>query len=249
MSEKSTRIKPQFNLKTAFLYTLVGGLVVSALISVAAVLIGEMNEMIIKALATTFILVSHSLVILAFLAYDHANRIGEDLLPTVIVGSIFANIITATLGIWEIWDPLISYRAFGLYTLLIGVAFILTGLDKLRIADKLNRRLTQITTILLGLWTLLLIPWIFVEYDMLSSLYYRLVVALTILVATSFVLLLIFRWMARSTKAELRAPVAPKPELSTPSLGLIFAIGLIVGFAWIVGISAFFISAAQVQSY
>ena len=64
-------------LRLAFLYVLIGGLILSALISVFGILIGEFNSVIQKALLTTFIFVSHSLIVLALVSADTKNQIGR----------------------------------------------------------------------------------------------------------------------------------------------------------------------------
>jgi hypothetical protein len=99
-------------LKSAILYVLIGGLVISALISIVAILIGEFNSVITKALLTTFVFVTHSLIILALVSADRNNSIGKAVIPSTIFLAIIANMFTTTLGTWNVIDGDVTWRAF-----------------------------------------------------------------------------------------------------------------------------------------
>jgi hypothetical protein len=232
-------------IKLAFLYILIGGLIVSALISVFAILIGEFNDVIRKALATTFIFVTHSLIILGLVSTDRHNQIGRALMPTVILGTVLANMVTMTFGTWDIWSDEISWRALALYILLIGSSFIIAGLLKLRLAHKATTAVLYTTLALIVLWTLLLVPWIFIEVDLLDQLYFRLVGAVTILAATALSVAVIVRRIAISQHPELKATVPASEPFSRSMAATIITIGTIVALAWFIGFFLFLISAAQ----
>jgi hypothetical protein len=236
----------KFNkLKLAFLYVLIGGLVVSALISVSAILVGEFNSAIQKALLTTFVLVVHSLLVLAIVSADTQNRLGKSLLTTVILGSVLANMFTSTFGIWQLWGDGASWNAFHIYMLLIGAAFLVSAVLKLRIAHKLTTIMTYVTVGLITLLTLLFVPWIIADsWLVLDAFYYRAVGAAGILAATSLVITAIVNRIAVGQKAALR--VQPKhAPIPGGMLAIYINVGIIVAFFWLYGFFAFMIEASQ----
>ena len=235
-------------LKIAFLYILISGLVVSALISVFAILIGQFNEVVLKALLTTFIIMSHSLLIIGLISADRHNIIGKSLLPTTIFVTIIANMLTTTLGTWGVWDNDISWRAFLLYMLVIGSAFVVTGVLRLRIGHR-NTDIAVLTTVaLFALLTVVLVPWVFTHTPSdLGSLYYRIVGAITILAATTLSLSVIFNRIAVSQHPELGKNLNTRINLPGGMLAIYIVIGVVAAFTWSFGLFALIGSAASVD--
>lgn len=235
-------------IKIAFLYVLIGGLVISALISVVAILIGQFNEVVIKALLTTFTFVTHSLLILALVLADRHNTIGKALFPTTLFAAIVANMITSTLGTWQVWDSEVSGRAFLLYMLVIGSSLIASGALKMRIAHRYTNIAVYTTLSLIAVLTLVLIPWVLApDADWIGSFYYRLVSAVTILAATTLSLSVILNRIALSQKPEL----AKKPEQhkETPGgmLAIYIVVGTIAGFTWLYGVGSLISGASSLE--
>lgn len=235
-------------LKIAFLYVLIGGLVLSALISVFAILIGQFNEVVLKALLTTFIFMTHSLLILALLSADRHNTVGKDLFPTTIFVTIIANMFTTTLGTWGVWDGDISWRAFLLYMLVIGSSFIATAALSLRLAHR-NTNIAVYTTVgLVALLTVVLIPWVFAHTASdLGSFYYRLIGAITILTATTLSLTVIFNRIAVSQHPELLKTRQPHQNIPGGLLAIYIVIGVIAAYAWSFGLASLIGSASSVD--
>jgi hypothetical protein len=233
-------------IKVAFLYVLIGGLIVSALISVVAILIGQFNEVVVKALLTTFIFVTHSLLILAFVSADRHNTLGKNIFPTTIFIAIVANMFTTTLGTWGVWGNDVSWRAFLLYTLAIGAAFIATGVLKLRVAHRNTNIAVYATVLFLALLTLTLVPWVLsTDASWLGSFYYRVIGAITILGATSVSLSVIFNRIAISQNPGLVVKPTRQVDIPGGMLAIYIVIGTIVGFSWIFGLSALIVSASN----
>lgn len=225
-------------IKLAFLYILIGGLVVSALISVVAILIGEFNEIVIKALLTTVIFVTHSLLILALVLADKHGSIGKSILATTIFTAILANMITSTLGTWDVWRDALSAQSLSFYALTIGAAFIATGVLKLRNSTHKPTNVAAYTTVgLVGAFVIALIPWIFTtDFRTLDDLYYRIIGAVSILAATAFSLTVIFNRIAAGQHKAHTKKVTP----ATPA-GLVVVyviIGVVTSFYWMFGLLA-----------
>ncbi len=241
-AEESTRLG---KIKLAFLYTLIGGLVISAIISVVAILIGEFNDVVQKALATTFVIVLHSLLVLAIVSADKYNQLGKSLLSTTILATVVASIVTSTLGIWHLWADDASWKAFFIYLLVIGSAFIAAGIWKLRTAHKPTLALVYTSAGLLGLFTVALIPWIVLDATALTDLYFRVVAALTILGATALVVTVIVRRIAIAQDHNL-LQTRPKAErISGGMLAVLITVGTFVAFAWMFGFAAFVFQSLQ----
>jgi hypothetical protein len=235
-------------LKVAFLYILIGGLVVSALISVMAILIGQFNEVVLKALLTTFIFMSHSLLIIALISADRYNTIGKALFPTTIFVTIIANMLTTTLGTWGVWNNDVSWRAFLLYMLIIGSAFIVTAALHLRTTHRNTNIAIYATVSCVSLLTIVLIPWVFAHTPSdLGSFYYRLIGALTILAATALSLSVIFNRIAVSQHPELTKINQTRVSLPGGMLAIYIVIGVIAAYAWSFGLFALIGSAASVD--
>jgi hypothetical protein len=236
-------------LKIAFLYVLIGGLIVSALISVVAILIGQFNEVVVKALLTTFIFVTHSLLILALVSADRHNTIGKNIFPTTIFVAIVLNMFTTTLGTWGVWNNDISWRAFLLYVLAIGAAFIATGALRLRLAHKNTNLAVYATVLLITLLTLALIPWVAAPHaSWLGSFYYRLIGAITILGATTLSLSVIFNRIAVSQNPTLARKLNQRIDIPGGMLAIYIVIGTVVGFVWFFGLFILISSAASTDT-
>ena len=225
-------------LKLAFLYVLIGGLVISALISVVAILIGQFNETVLKALMTTFIFVIHSLIVIAIVSADRNNRLGKDIISTTILLTVIANMFTTTLATWQILPYDTSWKTFQVYTLAIGSAFIVTAILKLRtLTHKLTNNLTYTTVGLIILLTVLFVPWILnPDFSWNNSFYFRLIGAMTILAATTFSVAVIFNRIAASQKHQ-SVKKKDLPPLTGGMVAIYICVGTIVGVFWLVGFS------------
>lgn len=230
--------KSKFNeLKLAFLYVLIGGLVIAALISISAILIGEFNSVIQKALSTTFVLVTHSLLALAIVSADTRNTLGKSVIATTILVSVVANMFTTTFGIWQIWGDGASLNAFHLYMLAIGTAFAVAAALSLRIAHQATRLLASASAGLMVLFSLLVVPWIVIDdSSSFDAFYFRAIAAAGILTATVFVITAIVNRIAIGQNAALEIKTAEK--IPGAMLAIYISIGVIVAFFWLFGFAA-----------
>ena len=232
-------------LKTAFMYVLIIGLAAAAITSVIALLVGQFTEGIAKALLTIFIFFSHSLLILAVLWADRYNQVGRLLLPTSIVLLVFANIISTTLGTWEIISTESAWRAFSLYFLVLGVVFIIVALLKLRIAHQVTQIAIYTAIGLVVATAIALVPWVLQLIDTFDPVYFRIVSALAILATTSLLIGIIFRVIALGNNDTLKLTVPVKEKTSGGMLAIYISIGVITAIVWCVGFTAFIVSSVR----
>lgn len=234
-------------LKTAFLYILVGALVISAIVAVLALLIGQLNTAIGRSFLTIFILFTHSLIILALLWADSRNEVGRKLLPTSILVLTFANMITTMLATWDIISADTAWRAFWLYFLVLGTMFIIVGALKLRIAQTATQVALYTATGLISLTVLALVPWV-LDLFPLDPVYYRIVAALSILATTAYMVAIIVRGIALGNNQSLKdsKPVSEK----TPGgmLAIYISLGVIASFVWFFGFISLLVSGVEASS-
>lgn len=231
-------------LKIIFLYVLIGGLVVSALISVIALLVGSFNEVVQKALLTTLIFVSHALLALGLVSADRNNSIGKALIPTTILVTVAANMITSTLGTWEVWSGSYSWRALGVYALVIGAAFILKGVFMMNRKHTAIQSLVYATAGLVGLLTAMLATWILLDEGVLGDLFYRGVAAVSILAVTVLIVTIIVSRILISKHPELAHRAAGQP-IPGGMLAIYITVGVIVALYWFGGFVALLIAATR----
>lgn len=222
-------------LKIYFLYVLIIGLGLAALTSVVALLVGEFTAVISKTLLSIFILFSHSLLLLGLLWADTEDRIGKSVIATTIFTVVFANLITSTLGAWDVISGATVSSWLGLYTLAVGGAFIISALLGMRLKQHAAYIATT-TSIGFVIATLIaLAPWVLNVVHSFDPLYYRSIAALSILASASFLISLIFRGIAQSKQPELRK----KNHAIIPNgmLAVYIIVGIITATSWMVGLS------------
>lgn len=235
-------------LKTAFLYVLIAALAAAALTSVIALLVGQFTSSIIKSLLTITIFFTHSLAILALLWADRYNQVGKNILPTTIIILVFANLISTTLGTWEIISTETAWRAFSLYFLILGATFIITGLLKLRIAHQVTQITLYAAIGLIAATVIALAPWVLHVVDQFDPLYFRIVAALSILGTTSFLIGLVIRGIAIGHNEQLKL-TSPKPNpVSGGMLAIYIVTGVITAIVWCVGLTAFLVNGVQASN-
>jgi len=90
--------------KKFFLFNLIGALVISALVAVVTVLIGKFNEVTGRVLFTLLMVMTHSLVSLAFIWDDERQNTFERLsfFSNVLFLFIVFSFIISIFGIWEV---------------------------------------------------------------------------------------------------------------------------------------------------
>lgn len=238
------------NIKRAFLYVLVGGLVVSAIISISAILVGEFNSVISKSLLTTLVFMTHSLLVLGIILADKDNTVGRALVPTVILGSVIASMLTSSLGIWQVWDADYSWRAIMLYSLLIGAAFLYVWTRQARINHTITKIAVNTALVTIALLVVALSIWIIAPESVIgeSPYLYRAIGAISILGITSLAVAAIFNRVAVTQKPELAATAPAGEKYRGSMLAIVITVGSIVAMFWFVGLFGLIASGVSAES-
>ena len=90
--------------KKFFLFNLIGSLIISAIVAVITVLIGEFNEITARVLLTLLMVIIHSLISLAFMWDDERQNTFERLafFSNIVFVLIIISFLTSIFGIWKI---------------------------------------------------------------------------------------------------------------------------------------------------
>ena len=231
-------------LKLAFLYVLIGGLVLSAIISVVAIIIGEFNSVMTKAILMTVSFVIHSIVALLVILADKNNQLGRDIIPTTFFATIIANMISSSLGLWEVLSGDMATRVFFVYAFVIGIAFIAEGLLRQMVKRPVTKALTYTSIALVLLQALVFIPWIlFHDASWVTDMYYRIISALSILAVTSILITFIMRPVVVRQYPELAKASKPAPY-SSGMVGVVVTLATFMSFIWLSGFVAFVVQAS-----
>lgn len=233
-------------LRSVLLYVLIGGLVISAFISVFAILAGGFNETLTRSLWTTFVLLLHALFVLAIVSTDTKNQLGRAIVSTTILAVTLANLVTTTLGTWNILPHDGALKAFNVYVLLIGTAFAVAAILRLLLKHTVTRVLIYTTVGLVLVLAGLLSLWIiFNGTSWVNEFYYRLIGATSVLASTSFIVAVVMRQIAVSKSPELKITQPTFEGLSSGHLAINITVGVLISFMWLWGLGALITQAAD----
>lgn len=199
VKEAETRHSRATTIRKWFLYILIGGLIVSAVISIAAVLIGEINDVVARSLWTTFIMVAHSLIAVALIsaATHERNSTADEVALNVLVGLAIASFVTAALGIWQVLSGAVVGDLYRLMFYALFADLLIFGLLHSRFTDTAIAQSAKVSIGITVAFFLYLIPSVFsnsLNYT-LPDIYGRGVAAFSILLSTSVLITIIFHWV------------------------------------------------------
>jgi len=247
--------KRSAQLRKWFFYILIGGLVVSALISIVAVLIGEINDVVARSLWTTVLMVVHALVGVGFLsaASNSKNSTADDVMLNTLVGLTVASFITAVLGTWEVVPGDIIGDLYQLYFYVLLASILVFCLLHARFSDAATALCAKISIGTTLAFLIYLVPSAFDNTNSLATMYYRGVAAFAILLSTLVIVTVIYQWVYaiknRDRLAQERAQAiaegrsdvpAPSSSMPTPVKVVLIVIGVLFGaplaFGLLIGI-------------
>jgi len=198
-------------LKKWFLYTLIGGLVVTALIAVVAIIIGEWGNEVGKAILLTISSWIHTLIVLGITAADftnHGKKSRYNIFVFAFFGVVIASFITTVFNIFDIIPAIHSASiTFGLYLWYLGVltaglmaSAMLTYATK---KDKATALATRIGVGTLALFMFLFFFPIFHRLIDIPDVYYRVLLALTVVFSTTIIIAVVLGRLYATKHPEL----------------------------------------------
>jgi hypothetical protein len=180
-----------------FFYILIGGLIVSALISIIAVLIGEVNDVVMRALWTTVIMVVHSLVVVGFLsaASNNKNSLADEVILNTLITLTVASFMTSVFGTWEVFSSEMVADLYQLYFYALFASILIFCLLHARLSDPATAISAKASIGIAIAFVLYLIPSVFDNTTVLPDMYYRGIAAFAILLSTTVVITVIYQWV------------------------------------------------------
>lgn len=182
--------------KKFFLFNLIGALVISAVVAVITVLIGEFNETAARVLFTLLMVIVHSLISLAFIWDDTRQNTFDRLafFTNVLFLIIVVSFITSVLGIWEVIPGETVWNLYQTY-FVIGFASLHSDiLSKALKREKYLDMIVYLNYVFIAIVVLMLMPVIYIEnaFNVLEEIYYRFLGAAGIIDGTLSILAIIF---------------------------------------------------------
>lgn len=195
-------------LKKLAINTMIGSLIGAAAIAVIAVLAGEFNDILGKALFTLLIVAVHAIVSLGFL--DNKDKSQDDSGLKIFTNTIFILIVlsfvTAVFGIWELFPGSLVSRLYGTYFIAAFAAFHGEMLHKTTGLDTKINNIVKANYVLMGLVIILLLPIIWAPVGtVFPDFYYRLLAAAAIVDATLTILAMILHKLYFRNHPELKS--------------------------------------------
>lgn len=234
-----------------FFYILIGGLVVSALISIIAVLIGEINDVVMRSLWTTVIMVVHSLVVVGFLsaASNNKNSLADEVILNTLITLTVASFMTSILGTWEVFSGEMVADLYQLYFYALFASILIFCLLHARLSDAATALSAKASIGIAVAFVLYLIPSVFDNTTILPDMYYRGIAAFAILLSTTVVITVIYQWVYaikhRDLLARERAAAIAKRHEETSVVGtpmptvvkvLLIVVAIVVGAPIVFGL-------------
>jgi hypothetical protein len=182
--------------KKFFLFNLIGSLIISAIVAVITVLIGEFNEIAWRVLLTLFMVILHSLVCLGFIWDNEKQNTFERLgffINTLFV-LIVLSFITSILGVWKIIPGEFVGHLYLTYFLAAFASLHGDILSKALNKETYIDLIIYVNYLFMAIVVLMLLPVIYIDNSLkvLGEIYFRILGAVGIIDGTLSILTIIF---------------------------------------------------------
>lgn len=227
-----TPTKQKSIFKKYLLYVLIGGIAVTALIAISAIIIGEWSDAIGKAILLTTSSWIHCLIALAvisFLPNDSKKNNYQSIFIYTVFGITIASFLTTVLNIFEVIPkyvdiscPSCYYAApirytfitrnlyFWYFGVVLASLIITVILSRSAKKDQNTQTLAYTSAASIVLLMIMFFPPIFSFYIELPDIYFRLILVVAIIASTAAILSVVFGHLYRVQHPEL-APKAVAP--------------------------------------
>lgn len=182
--------------KKFFLFNLIGSLIISAIVAVVTVLIGEFNEVSARVLITLIMVIVHSLISLVFIWDNDRQNTFQRLafFINVLFSLIVVSFITSIFGIWKIIPSEIFWNLYHTYFVLGFASLHADILSKALKKENYMDMLVYSNYVFMAIAVLMILPAIFIDNasKVLGEMYFRVLGATAIIDGTLSVLTIIF---------------------------------------------------------
>ena len=182
--------------KKFFLFSLIGSLIISALVAVVTVLIGKFNEITFRVLITLLMVVVHSVVSLTFIWDDEKQNTFERLafFINVLFFLIVLSFLTSILGIWKVIPSEMVRHLYETYFVIAFASLHGDILSKARNKENYIDVIIYLNYVIMIAVVLMLFPVIYITDagKVLGELYFRFLGSAGIIDGTLSILTIIF---------------------------------------------------------
>lgn len=181
-------------LKKFFIFNLIGSLIISALVAIVTVLIGEFNQLTWKVLFTLFMVVIHSIISLFFIWGGKKEKSELSFFTNVLFVFIVISFVTSLFGVWEVVSAEIIWKLYWTYALLGVTTFHGSLLSKALHKETYLDLIIYANYLFMAVLVFMLLPMIFMRSPLkeLSEMFFRILGAVGIVDGTLSILTIIF---------------------------------------------------------
>jgi len=182
--------------KKFFIFALIGSLIVSALVAIVTVLIGEFTEVTYRVFLTLFMAIIHSLVSLLFIWDDSRRNTFTKLaffINTIFI-LVILSFVTSLFGIWKLISSDVAWNFYQMYFLIGFCALHADILSKALRKEKYIDSVICANYVFIAVVFLMFCPIIFLDNptEVLGEMYFRILAAAGIVDGTLSLLTIIF---------------------------------------------------------
>ncbi len=202
---------PFTKFKQFFIYSLIGSLILSALVAVVTILTNDFNDTTTKVFLTLGMVVLHAALSLSLIWDDTKRNTFERL--ALFSNALFvltvASFATSILGIWKIFPGELVGNLYEAYLIFGFAALHIDILSKTLNKEKHIDMLVRANYVFVAIVVLLLMPVTFVKDGaiLLGEMYFRVLSAVAIVDGTLTLLALIFLKLYLQKHPEERSPL------------------------------------------
>lgn len=198
--------------KKMAMQVMIYSLVTAAAIAVVAVLIGSLNEVLLKALWTLALVTLHALVSLSYAQSREKTRGALTFFNNSVFAIIILSFLTSVFGVWEVLPGDIIAKLYGTYFVLLFASLHGSLLEDSVGKESRIDTLVRVNYIFMIIVIAMLLPLIWIGTDAFGDMYVRILAASGIIDATLTIMVAIYTRMYIQKNPEasvsLYAPVA-----------------------------------------
>ena len=221
--------------KRFFFYNLIGSLIISALVAVVTVLIGEFNELTGRVLFTLFMVIVHSVFSLIFIWDDERQHTFEKLsfFINILFVLVIVSFLTSLFGIWTIFPAGLVVNLYQTYFVIAFASLHADILSKALNKERYMDIIVYVNYIFMAIVVLMLLPVIFIDNSIrvLGEVFFRLLGAVGIIDGTLSILTIIFYKLYMHNHPKIENPLqayAPGQVVQKRKKGLSFWVWILI---------------------
>ena len=149
--------------KKYYLYGLIGSLIAAAIVAVTVILAGQFDDTTSRVLGTLALVVAHSLVSLSLVREDNSKLNHLVFFYETLFFIVVSSLIVSLLVVWQAITSDLTFRIYGVFTLLAFTSLHYNVVYLIRNKDKLITQLVRLNYILIGIVGIMAMPFILIN--------------------------------------------------------------------------------------